>query len=111
MGRTWPGLLLAPMLALADQGVAYALLGWGCSSQQGALLHAVHAFFLAATACSTFLAWRESRPGRPALREAEGFTVHRRDFMAQAALGVGLLSAAMIVAMWIPQWMLSPCYA
>jgi glucose dehydrogenase len=32
-------------------------------------------------------------------------------FMSVLALMVGSLSALVIVALWIPQWVLSPCFA
>jgi ferric-dicitrate binding protein FerR (iron transport regulator) len=108
--RTWPALLLAPVLALADQSVAYAMVGWSCASQNHAASHWVHAAFLLATIATLVPAWRAHRTtrasaGRPRERGS------REAFTAQLALLVGALSAAMIGAMWIPQWVLSPCFA
>jgi len=59
--RTWPGIVLAPLLALADQSVAYALVEWGCHAQQFASLHIVHLVFLLATLATLVPAWRAAR--------------------------------------------------
>jgi hypothetical protein len=108
--RTWPALLLAPLLALADQSVAYMLAGWTCAHGHETVGHAVHAIFLVAILATTALAWTTARTGFDATREAAGFSVNRHDSMALCALALGVLSAMIVVAMWIPQWMLSPCY-
>ena len=109
--RTWPGIVLAPLLALADQSVAYALVEWGCHAQQFASLQYVHGVFLLATLATLVPAWpgamRRAAPGaaRP------GDTHDRHHFMSVVSLMVGSLSALIIVALWIPQWVLSPCFA
>jgi hypothetical protein len=108
MGRTWPGMLLAPLLALADQGVAYALVPYGCSHQHSAGLHLTHAVFLLATLACAVLAWPVARPALPALQEGPG-GIERQAMMGAVALGIAALSAAIVVALWIPQWVLPPC--
>ena len=102
-------LLLAPVLVLADQSAAYVLAGWTCAHQGSLTPNVVHAAFLAAVLAVTVLAWPAARSGLAVLRESAGFSVHRHDMMAVSAVAVGALSAAIIVAMWIPQWVLSPC--
>jgi len=62
--RIWPALLLAPALALADQVIAFAVIGWACARGQPAAVHAVHvAFFVAAVATlpSAWREWKETR--------------------------------------------------
>jgi hypothetical protein len=108
--RIGVALLLTPALALADQSAAYVLAGWSCAHQGSLGPHLVHAGFLAAVLGLTALAWPSARSGLAALRESSGFSVHRHDMMAVSAVAVGALSAAIIVAMWIPQWVLSPCF-
>jgi hypothetical protein len=107
--RHWPALIVAPLLALADQGITYAMAGWGCAHQQRWPMDAVHALFLAATVALTLVAYRASRHAFHDLRSASPHT-ERDGFMGISATMIGLLSAAVIVAMWIPQWFLSPCY-
>ena len=108
--RVFAAFLVAPFLALADQSVAYAFAGWACAHQHEAVPHAVHAIFLAATLAATFFAWTTARAGLATIREEAGFTVQRHDVMATCALALGALSSVVIVALWIPQWVLSPCF-
>jgi hypothetical protein len=107
--RIWLALIIAPVLALADQSVAYALAGWSCAQGHFAVAHVTHALFLLAVIAATFLAWTVARTGFEATRTEGPFSTHRHDAMALCALALGLYSAAVIVAMWIPQWVLSPC--
>ena len=107
--RIWFGLLLAPVLALADQSVAYAAAGWACANQQVAVLHGVHAAALAAVALSAALAWASWRSTQSGTADGEALAV--RHFLAGLATASALLSALAIVAMWVPVWALSPCLA
>lgn len=109
--RSWPGLLAAPVLALADQGVAYALVPYACSHQHGAWLHGVHAAFLVAVLACAVHIWPRARPVIGHLRNDEGGSVQRADLMAILAFSMALFCAAVVVSLWIPQWILSPCYA
>lgn len=110
---TWPALLLAPLLALAEQSIVYALATPTCQSQREAWLHGVPLLFFAACVALTLLAWREARRLRtdamPAL-DADRRAM-RPYFLAWAAIGVGALSSLVILALWIPQWVLSPCFS
>jgi hypothetical protein len=106
--RTWFALLLAPVLALADQSIAYATAGWACAHQQSVAVHAVHIAFLAAVLASTFMAWQLWRMTSPSADAGE--PAARRHFLAGLATASGALSALVIAAMWIPAWVLSPCF-
>ena len=79
--RTWFALLAAPVLALADQAIAYA------------------------AAIAAGQRWRAT-----ALAPA-GEAGARRHFLAGIATGTATLSALVILAMWIPAWLLSPCFS
>jgi uncharacterized membrane protein YhaH (DUF805 family) len=109
--RTWPGILAAPVLVLADQAIAYALARWGCSYQHREALHWVHVLFLVAVLATIVPAWAAaSRPALEAQRGA-GDSRDRHHFLATVSVWLAALCALVIVAMWIPQWLLSPCYA
>lgn len=106
--KIWFALLAAPILALTDQVVAYATVGWACTNQHVIAVHAVHAFFLAAVVGGTVPAWRLwsttslAKPGNEALE--------RRHFLAGLAIALGALSALVIASMWMPTWIIAPCY-
>ena len=53
----WLGLIIAPLLALADQTVAFALVGPGCATQTTLVLHGSHAIFLALAVAAMLAAW------------------------------------------------------
>ena len=104
----WLALLVAPVLALADQSVALSITVWACRGQHGLALHALHAAFAAATAATTLLAWRCWRATVPAMAADE--TTARRHFLAGMAIGVSALSFLVILALWGPTWALSACW-
>jgi len=103
--RTWPALLLAPALALADQVVAFATVGWACARGLPGVEHAVHAVFFAAAAATLPAAWRAWRASRA--RTAAGD--ERASFLAGLAIGSATLSALVIAAMSLPTWSIAPC--
>lgn len=107
--RIWFALLLAPVLALADQSIAYATAGWACAHQGVLAMHGVHLIFVAMVVASTFAAsqlWRAT--AGPAGADEP---LARRHFLAGIATASGALSTAVILAMWIPNWLLSPCFS
>ena len=108
--RIWLALVIAPLLALADQTVAFALVGPGCATQSTVLLHGSHALFLALAIATVVAGWRSWRETAVApARDGPG--VLQRHFLAGIAVTVAVLSAAAIAAMWIPTWLISPCIA
>lgn len=107
----WPALLLAPALVLAEQALAYALVAPLCARQQGAWLHAVPMAFMALVLLLTVLAACEvHRLGglRPGTGPSDA-VARRPLFVARVATGIGALSLLVLVALWMPQWWLSPC--
>lgn len=105
--RIWFALLLAPILALTDQSIAYAVSGWACSNQQSLAPHGVHLVMLLAVLAMTVMAWRFWRATGPA--DAVPHHVEVRHFLAGLATASGALSALVIAGMWYPTWILSPC--
>ena len=105
--RIWFALLLAPVVVLADQGIAYATAGWACAHQNLFVLHAIHAASLVACIVAAALAlglWRETRIAQHDERQKVRF------FLSGVGIASATLAAATIAAMWIPNWLLSACY-
>jgi hypothetical protein len=104
----WTGLLLAPTAFLLNLEVAYALVPTACSSSR-LLVHVVHAVCLLLAAFSALTAWRmwsltgETWPG------GAGGRLARSRFMAGLGLFLSLLFVLVIVAQWIPSFVLNPC--
>ena len=107
--RTWFALLGAPLLALTDQTVAFALVHWACAHQGSWIVHLSHVVFLvivAAAAGGAWMVWLETTVVAGTVEPT--VPIH---FLAGVATTVAALSATTIVAMWIPTWMISPCIA
>jgi hypothetical protein len=108
----WPALLLSPMLALAEQSIVYALSTPACQTQREAWLHGVPLLFVALTLLLTAMAWTEARRQQRLLpnttSDADGAQV-RHLLFARLGVASAALSSLVIVAMWIPQWVLSAC--
>jgi hypothetical protein len=101
----WLALLLAPTLALADQVIAYAAVGWACAHERSVVVHAIHALFLVAAAASLWPAWRLWTATRARADES----AERRHFLGGLAIASGALSVLVIAAMWMPTWVIGPC--
>jgi hypothetical protein len=98
MMAIWPAMLLAPLLVLGAQTLAFALAPVLCASQDGAWLHIVAALSTLACAALAIIAARQI------VRAPEN-----RRFFAQVATGVATLSALTLLALWVPVWTLEPC--
>jgi len=98
-------LVVAPLLALADQSAAYAMVGWSCSNESMLPVHLVHFAFLAATIAAAIFA---SAAWRGTMRAD---ALARKRFLAGVATAAATLSAVTIAAMWMAAWMISPCIA
>jgi hypothetical protein len=111
----WPALLVAPSLSLADVSIAFALVTPACAAQDTAWLHVSSVGFLALSLLFTAMAAAEARRRARSATQGSGADSDldsvRPYFTARVAVLVGLLSSLVIVGVWIPQWLLSPCTA
>jgi len=123
----WPALLLAPSLALASQSIIYALVTPSCKVQTMLAPHVVSALTLLVCAAFTWIAWHNWRTApapEPAQLPAQlparfpaqfpdqlpdDAAARRPAFVAMVACLVGAISCLVVLAMWFPQWVLSPC--
>jgi hypothetical protein len=109
MKPNWPALILSPTLALANLSVVYALVTPSCQRQSTGAMQWLTAASLLLSLLFTFIAWRNARTLQaPPESDAAGGRPH---FLALVAGMVGLLSSLVLFAMWVPQWVLSPCAA
>ena len=106
--RTWPALLLAPLVALGQQSLMYALVPPACQGGLAAALHAIAGASVLACAVMTALAWREHAAADTGPDDAAG--ARRRTLAAIGAM-TGALSTLVCAAMWAPVWLVSPCLA
>jgi hypothetical protein len=105
----WPALVLAPSLALADLTIIYALVTPSCKRQNLLAPNLVSAAILLLCLWFTLQAWRNwAGQGSDAQAPDDGARENGR-FIALVAALVGALSCLVVLAMWFPQWILSPC--
>ena len=123
---SWPALLVAPLVALSQLSIAYALVTPACARQDRLALHAVSLFSLLLVVVMTTMAWQAWRrhaeaalqPGPAAAPGlAQGVTAGESDaalqrphFVDLVAVLVGAISVLVSIALWLPVWFLSPCY-
>jgi hypothetical protein len=105
----WVGLLLAPTAFLINLEVAYALVPTACASRNVLPVHLVHLACLLLTLFGLLTAWRSWKTTGASWPGEQGDPLSRSRFMA----GTGMLMSAMfvlvIVAQWIPSFVLNPC--
>jgi cytochrome c biogenesis factor len=105
----WAGLLLAPTAFLLNLELAYAVVPHACSSQNRLPVHLVHLVCLAIALVGGAFALRSWRYCGETWPGEEGGPVSRSRFMAGLGLLLSVLFALVIVAQWIPSFVLSPC--
>ncbi len=105
----WAGLLLAPAAFLLNLEVAYALVPTSCSTGIRLLTHVVHLVCLLLAAAGALTAWQSWRSTGETWPGGAGGRLSRSRFMAGVGLLLSLFIVMVIVAQWIPSFVLSPC--
>jgi hypothetical protein len=105
----WAGLLLAPAAFLLNLEVAYALVPTACSTGTRLLVHVVHLVCLLLAAAGDLIAWRSWRSTGETWPGGAGGRLSRSRFMAGVGLLLSLFIVMVIVAQWIPSFVLNPC--
>jgi hypothetical protein len=107
--RTWLALLGAPSAVLAALSADYALVTPACAWRTLLPLGSVTGTALLFSVVATLLAWRRWREAGVTAPASAPALPARPAMLACAATWVGMISTLSLVAMWIPQWLLSPC--
>ena len=105
----WTGLLLAPIAFLINLEVAYALVPTACSSHNELLVHLTHLVCLLLTLYGLLTARRAWRLTGNTWPGEEGDPLARSRFMAGTGMLVSAMFVLVIVAQWIPSFVLDPC--
>jgi hypothetical protein len=105
----WIGLLVPPVAFLLNLELAYALVPAACSSKTGLIVHLVHLACLLLDLSGGFVAWRVWRSAGAEWPGDAGGKSARSRFMAGSGVIGSALFALVIIAQWIPSFVLSPC--
>jgi hypothetical protein len=105
--RNSPIVILAPLVALADQSAAYALVEWSCGRNNTTVPAVVHLVFLTVAIAMTLVGWRQCRASTAGGRsDAAAATQH---LIAWVGMAAAALSALVIAMMGVGAIVLSPC--
>ena len=110
--KIWLALLGAPSIVLACLSLNYALVTPACRLGGHALLDGVSGASAIVCVAATLLAWQRWHDARRKLAlptPDTGDRPARAGFIAAVAAGVGALSVLSVIAISIPQWLLSAC--
>jgi hypothetical protein len=109
IGWLWFGLLTAPLAFLLNLLLSYMLVPWACATSQHVMLHLVPLGALLLAAGGGISAWDNWQRMRQVQPSEAGGVLPRSRFMAV----IGLLSSGLfilvIMAQWLPHFILSPC--
>jgi hypothetical protein len=105
----WTGLLLAPLAWLLNISAGYALVPRACATGNHLPGHLVHLVCLLLALGGALVAWRLWQAIGSRWPEDEGGPAARSRFMAATGVLTSLLFALVIVAQWVPSFMISPC--
>jgi hypothetical protein len=103
------GLLLAPVAFLANLEIAYALVHPACRLGNRLPLHAVHAGAVVFALAGLLTAWRIWRAEGVEWPAYAGGPLARTRFLAGLGVATSALFLLVLVAQWIPSFVLSPC--
>jgi hypothetical protein len=107
----WPALLVAPLIAFTNVAIAYALVSPSCSRQQLTDLHLLTIVSLLVCFVVTVPAALNWQRARALAGPDEAAAQARHRFLSQMGTMAGLLSALVVLAEWLPVWIVSPCAA
>src|SRR4051812_26541537 len=96
---TWLAMIITPLIALANQSVAYALVSWSCSQSNTLVPDLVFAASFAACLLLTLSAgqeWRWAQGKKPT--SEVGDPARRRRDMSLVAVFTGALSSLIVLA-------------
>jgi len=109
-GVLWAGILAGPLAWSADLAVSYALVKWTCSTQRTAVLHLITVATLAVVALGAAIAWQSRMAASSAGSTDGGRPIERAQFMALLGLATSAFFFTVVIAEWLPQWVLDACH-
>lgn len=106
----WTGLLLAPLSFLLSLALAYSLVPRSCLRNDTLLVHAAQLLCSLLAIAGWVVAWRLWREAGPEWPNGEqDGSVGRTRFMAGLGFIVSAFFTLVLLAQWIPGFVLSPC--
>lgn len=102
--------ILGPLLAaLAQQEMSYSLVTWACVHRMPLVLSLPALLAIGLTAWAAITSKREYDRHDRAIPEEESSNFGSSRFFSITGLFVSALSAALIIAQWLPTFVIDPC--
>jgi hypothetical protein len=105
----WGGLLLAPAAWVLHQQSSYLLVYWACPNGQTFVFHIGTIVLLLLAGAGTYLGWTAWMHSGRGWADEGGSVVDRTRFMALSGFLLSGLFLLVIVAQWIPTFIVDPC--
>jgi hypothetical protein len=105
----WIGVLVPPIVFLIDLEVAYALVPTACSTQNRLPVHLVHLACLLLVLFSWLMVRRCWKASGATWAAEQGGPLGSSRFLAGIGVLMSALFALVILAMWLPSFILDPC--
>jgi hypothetical protein len=106
----WFGFLGSALAWLAHLALSYILVGYACDYGLPAIIHLPSVLMLGVTAAAGWVSWLSwGRLGRSTEDEIEGLEGRSR-FMALSGVIMAVFFGVVIIAQWIPAFIMPPCY-
>ena len=103
------GMLLGPVVALANQQLTYSANMWACGHGLQAAIHVVPILCLIVTAGAAIVAYRDWRAVGGGLEDEAATVSTRTRFMALSGILISIFSSLVIVAQWAAVFVFDPC--
>jgi hypothetical protein len=101
--------IVPPVVVLANEQVSYMTVPWACARQAPVALHVVPIVALIVIALCGTLARRDwERTGR-GLEDEAATVLTRSRFLAMLGLASSVFCGLIILAMWLPMFIVGPC--
>jgi hypothetical protein len=107
--RLWAGVLVAPLAFLSGLQANYTLAQKLCPGGPTSVLHLTTLLFLLLALAGGLIAWRNWARAGGKWPDESAERVVRNRLLAAVGVMISLLSALIIVAQWIPQFIFNPC--
>lgn len=112
----WPGLarltlgvVVGPIAALANEELIYVTNMWACGTRMQPAMHIVPIICLLVTFAALAMSWADWVAVGRGLEEEEATVDARSRFLALAGMGIGSLSALIILAQWLAIFVFGAC--
>jgi hypothetical protein len=105
----WAGLLVPPAAWLLQLQAAYLMVYVSCATGGNLAYHLASLAALAVAAAGGLLSWRNWRRAGPEVPGERGGPLTRSRFMALLGVLTGALFSVVIIAQWLPGFILPPC--